>query len=195
VTTSEVSASGVPLVDDATDPDAQREADGPLTDPAALPETDGAPLRRDDAHREAIEAADEKEGRRSFFARIGGRAVVLPLACVAAFLVGFGSMMAVLRLDDRPGKPHTTAVPTTAPPSLSAITTPPTSAARATVASEPTPAAPEPVPAPEAAAAPAPRAAAAEPPPPSSSPTTVTTTTPSTTGVGGGTPGKQGATG
>jgi hypothetical protein len=194
VANTQVIVSGVPL-DEATDPAVQREADGALTDPATLGETNGAPRRLDDSHRESIEPAADEEGGRSFSSKIGGRAVLLPLACVAAFLVGFGSVTAVIKLTDRPAQSDAKPVPTTATPSLPVITTPPTSAARATVASEPTPAAPEPVPAPEAAPAPAPRAGAAEPPPPSSSPTTVTTTTPSTTGVGGGAPGKQGGTG
>jgi hypothetical protein len=194
VTTSEGSPSGVPLVDQATDPAAQREADGAPTNPAALPETNGAARPQDDAHRESTEAADEEEGDRSFFSRIGGRAVVIPLACVAAFLVGFGSMMAVLRLGDRPARPDTKTVPTTAPPSLPAITTPPTSAANAAGASEPTPPAPEPATAPETA--PAPAGASESPPPPSSSPpTTVPTTTPTTAGVGNGAPGRGGGTG
>jgi hypothetical protein len=190
VAIAEVGASDV-LVDEATEPAAQREADGARTDPAALPETGGAARPQDDADWETIEAADEQEARRSFFARVGGR-VVLPLACVAAFLVGFGSVMAVLSLDDGPAQPDTKAVPTTAPPSLPAVTTPPTSAARA--ASEPTPPLPEPVPSPEAAPAPAPPAGASEPPPSSSPPTTAPTTTSTTTGVGGGAPEEQGAT-
>jgi hypothetical protein len=197
VTTSEGSPSDVPLVDQATDPAAQREADGAPTNPAALPETDGAARPQDDAHRESIEAADE-EGDRSFFSRIGGRAVVIPLACVAAFLVGFGSMVAVLRLGDGPARPDTKTVPTTAPPSLPAVTTAPTTAASAVGASEPTAPAPEPAPAPEAAPAPAPAppAGASESPPPSSSPpTTVPTTTPTTTGVGNGAPGRGGGAG
>jgi len=188
VANTQGSVSGVPL-DKATDPAAQREADGALTDPAALRETNGAPRRLDDAHRESIEPATDEEGARSFSSRIGGRAVVVPVACVAAFLVGFGSVTAVMKLTETPGQSDAKPVPTTAPPAAPAITTPPTTAARtAAVQSEPPPPAPEPAPAPEATPAPAPQAAASEAPSPPSStppsstpPTTVPTTTPSTT--------------
>ena len=183
VAISQTSPSDVALGDEATDPVAPNDADGAPTDRAALRE-DGAPRPLDDAHPESVEAADEEDGRRSFFARIGGRAVVVPLACVAAFLVGFGSVAAVLRLTDEPG-PDAKPAPTTAPPAASApaaapgITTPLTSAARAPAAqSEPPPPAPEAAPAPASAP---PAGASESPPPPSSSPTTVPTTTPSTT--------------
>ena len=66
-----------------------------------------------------------REGRRSFFAwLVALRSFVIPLACVAAFLVGFGSMWPSSGLGDGPARPDTKTVPTMASPSLPAITTP-----------------------------------------------------------------------
>jgi hypothetical protein len=181
VAISEVSGSDVALGEDATDSIALHEADGAPTDRVARREADGAPHGLNDAPRESIEAANEEEGGRSFFARFGGRRLLLPLACVAAFLVGFGSVTAVMKLTDRPAQSDAKPVPTTAPPSAPAITTPPTTAARTpAVQSQLPPPAPEPTAAPEPA--PAPQAGASQAPPSSSSsPTTVTNTTPNTT--------------
>jgi hypothetical protein len=172
--------SGVPLIHDATDPGGETDGNDAPTDPTALRKSDGALRGQGDADGES-RAPDQEAGRRSFLARLGGRAVLLPLACVAALLIGFASVTAVLRLTDRPAPPDAKPVPTTAPPAAPApaaapaITTPPTSAAKArAVANEPTP----PPPAPEPA--PAPQAEAPETPPPPST-TTPSTTTPSTT--------------
>lgn len=181
--------SDVRPVDDVTDPVGEPEAANASTDPAGHGEAKDAPTHAPQpkgTHTELVEAAGEEEDRRSFFARIGGRRVVIPLACVAAFLVGFGSVTVVLWLTDVQAQPNTKPAPATSPPtSAPAITTPPTSAAQA-VAGEATPPPPEPVPAP--APAPAPQTTGSESPappssvPPSSSPQTTTgRTTPSTT--------------
>ncbi len=116
------------------------------TVPIALPVGNGAPQQQDDITAEwARPAADEGTGR-SFSQRIARRGVLLPLACVAALLIGFGSATALLRLDDRPAQSDTKPVPTTAvrvvPPSAAApaVTTPPPSAASGpTVENEPAP--------------------------------------------------------
>jgi hypothetical protein len=118
---SGVNARGVALVDDATDPVA------PLGD-------DTAPQRQDDITSQSTKPAADEGTRRSFAHRIRSRAVWLPLAFVAALLVGFGSMTVLLRLADWPADSDTKPVPTTAapvvPPSSAApaVTAPPTSA-------------------------------------------------------------------
>jgi hypothetical protein len=172
-------ASGVPNMDLATDPIGEIDGNDAPTDPIALHESDDTLRGKGDANGES-RAPDQGAGRRSFFARLGGRAILLPLACAAALLVGFVSVTAVLRLTDRPAAPHAKPVPTTAQPvapapnSAPAIRTPPTSAARAqAVASEPTPPPPPPEPAPALQAE-----APETPAPPSSLPPS--TSTPST---------------
>jgi hypothetical protein len=117
--------------------------------PVTLPEADGTPQPQDDITQESTGAAAAAKGGRSFAQRIGSGAVWLPLACVAALLVGFGTMTGVLRLADWPGQSDTKPVPTTAapvvPPSPAApiVTTPPASAApRPSVENEPAPPAP-----------------------------------------------------
>jgi hypothetical protein len=123
----------VPLVDEATDP-------------IALPEAAGTPQRKEDITAESARPAADDESRRSFSRRIGSRGVLIPLACVAALLVGFGSVAALLRLGDQPAQSDTKPVPTTAspvvPPSAAspAVTTPPASAASGpAVENEPAP--------------------------------------------------------
>jgi hypothetical protein len=125
------------------------------TVPIALPVSNGAPQPRDDVTGESARPAADTEGRRSISRRIGSRGVLLPLACVAALLVGFGSVAALLRLGDRPAQSDTKPVPTTAapvvPPSAAApaVTTPaPSAASGPAVENEPTPPAPPPAPAP-----------------------------------------------
>jgi hypothetical protein len=125
----------------------------------ALPVGNRAPQRQDDITAETARPAADEKTRRSFFQRIARRGVVVSFACVAALLIGFGSMAALLRLDDRPAQSDTKAVPTTAapvvPPSAAApaVTTPPASATSGpTVENEP--------------AQPAPPAEASEPPAP-----------------------------
>src|SRR5215204_2226035 len=146
VPVSPVTARGGPLVDEPTDPI------GP-------PDAGDAPQRHDDITAESTEPAADEEGR-SLFARFGGRPVLLPLACVAALLVGFGSVTAVMKLTDRPAQSDAKPVPT-APPSAPATTTVATTAPRTpAVQSEPLPPAPEPTPAAEPAPAPAPQAGA-----------------------------------
>jgi hypothetical protein len=88
---SRVGAREASLVDEATEPVALSEVDE-ATDPVALSEADEAPPRQDDIAQESTEAAADEEGGRTFAHRIRSRAVWLPLACVAALLVGFGSM-------------------------------------------------------------------------------------------------------
>ena len=129
------------------------------TVPIALPVGSGAPQRQDDITAESVRPAADEGSRRSFSQRIVRRGVVLPLACVAALLIGFGSVAALLRLGDRPAQSDTKPVPTTAvpvvPPSAAApaVTTAPASAASGpAVENEPTP--------------PAPTADASEPPAP-----------------------------
>jgi hypothetical protein len=129
------------------------------TVPTALPVGNGAPQRQDDITAEWARPAADEGSRRSFFQRIARRGVVLPLACVAALLIGFGSVAALLRLGDRPAQSDTKPVPTTAapvvPPSAAApaVTTPPASATSGpTVENEPAP----PAPPTEASVAPAP---------------------------------------
>ena len=139
---SGVNTRGVALVDDATDPFA------PLGN-------DTAPQRQDDITSQSTKPAADQGTRRSFAHRIRSRKVLLALACVAALLVGFGSMTVLLRLIDWPkAQSDTKPVPTTAapvvPPSVAApaVTTPRTSAASGpTVENEPPPA---PAPAPTA---------------------------------------------
>src|SRR5262245_59020903 len=137
-------------------PSWSRKAPDASTDPVAHSEPDDAPKdapQPQPDHPESMEAADADKGLRSFFGRISRRTVLVPLACPAAFLIGFGSVSAVLRLTARSGQPTTKPAPTTAPPAAApAITTPPTSAPRA-AASKPTPPAPEPAPEPAAATA------------------------------------------
>ena len=157
------------------------------TDPVGPPDAGGAPQRHDDITAGSTEPAVDEESRRSFSHR-GRRAVLFSLACVAALLVGFGSVTVLLKLRDRPARSDTEPVPTTAapvaPPSAAApaVTTPPAPAPSGpAVENESTPAPPAPAP---PAPAPPPRAEAAESPAPpsSSSPTTtVTTKTPNTT--------------
>ena len=132
----------VPLVDEATEP-------------IALPDVDGASQRRDDITSESVRPAADEGSRRSFSQRIARRGVLLPLACVAALLIGFGSVAALLRIGDEPAQSDTKPAPTTAgpvvPPSTAApaVTTPPASAAGGpAVENEPTPPAPPPAPAP-----------------------------------------------
>jgi hypothetical protein len=129
------------------------------TVPIALPVGNGAPQRQDDITAESARPAADEGNRRSFSQRIARRGVLLPLACVAALLIGFGSATALLRLGDRPTQSDTKPVPTTAvpvvPPSAAApaVTTPPGSAISGpAVENEPTP--------------PAPPAEASEPPAP-----------------------------
>ena len=172
VSVSPVSARGVPLVDEPTDPI------GP-------PDADGGPQRQDDFTAESTEPAADEESRRAFSHRIGRCAILLSLACVAALLVGFGSVTVLLRLGDRPAQSDTQPVPTTAAPvaqpaAAPAVTTPPAPAPSGpAVESDPVPAPPAPAP---PAPAPPPRAEASESPAPpsSSSPTTTVTTTPNT---------------
>jgi hypothetical protein len=131
---SRVAAREASLADEATTPVALSEADE-ATDPVALSEADEAPQRQDDTTPEPTGAAAGEEGGRSFPHRIGSRAVWLPLACVAALLVGFASMTVLLRLGDRPTRSDTKPVPTTAAPvapsfaATPAVTTPPASTA------------------------------------------------------------------
>jgi hypothetical protein len=139
--------------------------------PVALPQDDSAPQRRDDIPQESTAAAADEEEDRPFFQRIGSRAVWLPLAFVAALLVGFGSMTVLLRVADWPGQSDTKPAPTTAvpaapPPSAAgpAVTTPPASTSPPAVENEPAPPAPEPAP-PAAAPAPAPPESAPNPNP------------------------------
>jgi hypothetical protein len=113
-----------------------------------LSEANGAPQRQDDITAEWARPAADEETRRSFSQRIARRGVLLPLACVAALLIGFGSATALLRLGDRPAQSDTKPVPTTAgpvvPPSAAApaVTTAPASAASGpTVENEPAPSA------------------------------------------------------
>ncbi len=115
--------------------------------PVALPQDDSGPQRRDDITEESTEAAADEEEGRPFFHRIGNRAVWLPLACVAALLIGFGAMTAALRLVDWPAESDTKPAPTTAAPIA-----PPPSAAAPTVTAAP-------------ASAPSPPAVENEPPP------------------------------
>jgi hypothetical protein len=136
---SGVNARGVALVDDATDPVA------PLGD-------DTAPRRQDDITAQSTKPAADEGTRRSFAHRIRSRAVWLPLACVAALLVGFGSMTVLLRLGDRPAQSDTKRVPTTAAPvapapsaAAPAVTPPPSTAGGPAVEDAP------PLPAPESA--------------------------------------------
>jgi hypothetical protein len=174
VPVSPVTARGVPLVNEPTDPI------GP-------PDAGGAPQRHDDIRAESTEPAADEESRRSFSHR-GRRATLLSLACVAALLVGFGSVTVLLKLGDRPAQSDTEPAPTTTahvapqPAAAPAVTTPPAPAPSSpAVENESTPAPPTPAP---PAPAPPPRAEASESPAPpsSSSPTTtVTTKTPNTT--------------
>jgi hypothetical protein len=150
VSVSPVTARGVPLVNEPTDPI------GPL-------DAGGAAQRPDDITAESTEPAADEERRRSFSYRIGSRKVWLPLALVAALLVGFGSMTVVLRLIDWPkAQSDTKPVPTTAapvvPPSVAtpAVTTPRTSAASGPVVENEPPPEPAPAPTPDASASPAP---------------------------------------
>jgi hypothetical protein len=85
---SGVNARRVALVDEATDPVA------PLGD-------DTPPPRQDDITSQSTKPAADEGTRRSFAHRIRSRRVLLPLACVAAFLVGFGSVTALIRLGER----------------------------------------------------------------------------------------------
>jgi hypothetical protein len=144
-----------------------------VTDPGPLPETHGAPQRRDDLTQRLTAAAFGRKRNRVSSYRIGSRAVLLLLAGVATLLVGFGAMTAVLGLgawlaqsDTKPVPTDTRPAPTTAapvaPPSsaVPAVTAPPGSAPRGpAVQSElppPTlaPPAPAPVPEPPPASAP-----------------------------------------
>jgi hypothetical protein len=160
VPVSRVSERKAPLVDEATAPIA------PLG-------SDGAPQRQDDITAESTEAGADEESRKSFSQRIGNRAVLLPLACVTALLVGFASVTALLRLGDRPAQSDTKPVPTTAAPvapssaAAPAVTTPPASAASGpTVENESPPPAPESAPPAPEPAPPAPESA----PPPNQNP-------------------------
>jgi hypothetical protein len=138
----------------------------------------------------AVAAAENAGGTRAFLRVFRNRAVLLSLACVAALLVGFGSVTAVLRMGDEPAQsdvktPPTTAGGVPAPPSIGP---PVDSAPRApapsapAVESEPPAAEPPPLPQP-APAQPAPTPETPPTAPPSSAPPTTTpqTTTPSTT--------------
>jgi hypothetical protein len=128
----------------------------------ALPEADGALQRQDDITAESARPAADEESRRSFSQRIGSRGVLLPLACVAALLIGFGSVAALLSLGDRPAQSDTKPAPTTAGPvvpsaAAPAVTTAPALEARGpAVENEPTPPAPPPAPAAEASQSPEP---------------------------------------
>jgi hypothetical protein len=136
----------VPLVDEATEP-------------IAPPGVDGASRRQDDITSESVRPAAEEGSRRSFSQRIARPGVLLALACVAALLIGFGSVAALLRIGDGPAQSDTKPVPTTAgpvvPPSAAApaVTTAPASAASGpAVENEP----PPPAPAAEGSESPAP---------------------------------------
>jgi hypothetical protein len=138
----------------------------------------------------AAPATEDAGWTRSFFRVVGNRAVLLALACVAALLVGFGSVTAVLRIGDEPAQsdvktPSTTASGVPAPPSLAPpIGSTPRAPAPSAPAVESEPPAAEPSPTPQPAPAQqAPRPETAPPAPPSSAPPTTTpqTTTPSTT--------------
>jgi hypothetical protein len=135
------------------------------------------------------EAAGDSVAKHRVFRVIGNRAVMVPLACIAALLVGFGSVTAVLRIGDEPAQsdvktPTTTAAGAPAPPSIA----PPVDSPRApapsapAVQSEPPAAEQPPIPQP-APAQPTPRPETDAPAPPSSAPPTTTpqTTTPTTT--------------
>src|SRR4029453_14710354 len=102
VPVSPVTARGVPLVNEPTDPI------GP-------PDAGDAPQRPDDITAESTEPAADEESRRSFSHR-GRRAVLISLACVAALLVGFGSVTVLLKLGDRPAQSDTEPAPTAAAP-------------------------------------------------------------------------------
>jgi cytoskeletal protein RodZ len=136
---SGVNARGVALVEEATDPVV------PLGD-------DTAPQRHEDSNSQSTKAAADEERRRSFAHRIRSRKVLVPLACVAAFLVGFGSVTALIRLGDRSTQSDTKPVPTTAapvaPPSVPApvVTTTPNPAASMPAAENAPPPAPAPAP-------------------------------------------------
>ena len=51
----------------------------------------------------AADADEDSGGKHRLFRVIGNRAVMVPLACIAALLVGFGSVTAVLSIGDEPG--------------------------------------------------------------------------------------------
>jgi hypothetical protein len=138
----------------------------------------------------ATNAAEDTGGTHQRFRVIGNRAVMVPLACVAALLVGFGAVTAVLRIGDEPAQsdvktPPTTASGVPAPPSVAPPTGPtPRAPAPSTPAVESEPPAADPPSMPQPAPAqPAPGPDPAPPAPPSSAPPTTTpqTTTPSTT--------------
>ncbi len=138
-----------------------------VTDPVAASAT-GDAQRQDDITQGSTEAAANEQRGRSFSNRIARRPILL-LACLAAPLVGFGIMTAVLKLVDWPTQSDTKPVPTTVAPVVApsfpapapVITAPPTSAAPS--------AAPEPPP--SAAPEPPPPSAAPEPPPTPAPPT------------------------
>jgi hypothetical protein len=140
---SSVNARGVALVDEPTDPVA------PLGN-------DTAPQGQDDITSQSTKPAADEGARRSFAHRIRSRKVLFPLACVAAFLVGFGSVTALIRLGDRSTPSDSKPVPTTAapvaPPSTPApvVTTTPTPTASVPAAENEPPPAPAPAPAPTA---------------------------------------------
>jgi hypothetical protein len=127
-----------------------------VTDPVAASAADDA-QRQDDITQGSTEAAANEQRGRSFSNRIARRPILL-LACLAAPLVGFGIMTAVLRLVDWPSQSDTKPVPTTVAPVVApsfpapVVTAPPTSAAPdAAVQSELPSAAPAPAPPPESA--------------------------------------------
>jgi hypothetical protein len=158
VPVSPVTARGVPLVNEPTDPI------GP-------PDAGGAPQRHDDITAESAERAADEESCRSFSHR-GRRAVLISLACVAALLVGFESVTVLLKLGDRPAQSDTEPAPTTVPPvapppsaAAPAVTTPSTSAASSQAVQNESP-----PPAPESA----PPASASAPPASASAPTETT---------------------
>jgi hypothetical protein len=99
-----------------------------VTDPVAASAADDA-QRQDDITQGSTEAAANEQRGRSFSNRIARRPILL-LACLAAPLVGFGIMTAVLRLVDWPSQSDTKPVPTTVAPSFPTptVTVPPTSA-------------------------------------------------------------------
>jgi hypothetical protein len=125
--------------------------------------------------------------KRSFFRRIGRRSVLLPIACVSAFAVGFGTVTALLQIGDRPAKsdtemPVTTTAPSpAAPPSTTApVAAPPRATAPRAPAAEVEPAPPAPPP-PAPEPEPEPASPAPEPEPEPASPAPITSAPPTTT--------------
>jgi hypothetical protein len=130
-----------------------------------------------------------------FLRRVRSRAVLLPLACVGALAVGFGTVTAVLELGDTPAKSDTDTPATTVAPGTQPVPAP-TAAPVAPRSPVPTTEVPEaarevPSPSPPPTPQPAPPAEAKSPAPVTSAPPTTTapTTPPSTTAPSTTTPG------